>query len=182
VCCVLRAACCVRAVRCKIRGRFVRNRFALQRQTDRQLVECCTCICALAAALVMAGTGDVPLLRTLRALRGRVDQDVQYGHHMAVASAIGFLFLGGGRATLSTSNEAIAAAPPPLSRTDWTRLVPPPVLTGHVSSFPGDRRARHLALPALPRLDLRLPLPPPGVPPLPASSPRILSNRPSSKE
>jgi len=109
VCCVLRAACCVRAVRCKIRGRFVRNRFALQRQTDRQLVECCTCICALAAALVMAGTGDVPLLRTLRALRGRVDQDVQYGHHMAVASAIGFLFLGGGRATLSTSNEAIAA-------------------------------------------------------------------------
>jgi ATP-binding cassette subfamily C (CFTR/MRP) protein 1 len=26
--------------------------------------------------------------------------------------------------------------PPPPSRTDWTRLVPPPVLTGHVSSLP----------------------------------------------
>ena len=26
------------------------------------------------------------------------------------------------------------SAPPPPSRTDWTRLVPPPVLTGHVSS------------------------------------------------
>jgi 2,3-bisphosphoglycerate-dependent phosphoglycerate mutase len=25
--------------------------------------------------------------------------------------------------------------PPPPSRTDWTRLVPPPVLTGHVSSL-----------------------------------------------
>jgi len=57
----------------------------------------------------MAGTGDVPLLRILRALRGRVDPDLLYGHHMAIASAIGFLFLGGGRATLSTSNEAIAA-------------------------------------------------------------------------
>jgi ATP-binding cassette subfamily B (MDR/TAP) protein 1 len=35
-------------------------------------------------------------------------------------------------------NMSLAQAPPPplpLSRTDWTRLVPPPVLTGHVSSL-----------------------------------------------
>jgi len=31
--------------------------------------------------------------------------------------------------------QAVRGAPPP-SRTDWTRLVPPPVLTGHVSSLP----------------------------------------------
>ena len=29
------------------------------------------------------------------------------------------------------------SSPPPPSRTDWTRLVPPPVLTGHVSSLQG---------------------------------------------
>jgi len=40
--------------------------------------------------------GDVP---------AQVDPDLLYGHHMAIGSAIGFLFLGGGRATLSTSNE-----------------------------------------------------------------------------
>ena len=28
-----------------------------------------------------------------------------------------------------------APPPPPPSRTEWTRLVPPPVLTGHVSSL-----------------------------------------------
>jgi translation initiation factor IF-2 len=32
--------------------------------------------------------------------------------------------------------------PPPPSRTDWTRLVPPPVLTGHVSSLSGGAHAR----------------------------------------
>ncbi len=32
-----------------------------------------------------------------------------YGNHQAIASAVGLLFLGGGRATLSRSNEAIAA-------------------------------------------------------------------------
>ena len=58
---------------------------------------------------MLAGTGDVELLRHLRQLRARVDGDVHYGHHMAISMAIGLLFLGGGRATLSTSNEAIAA-------------------------------------------------------------------------
>ena len=32
-----------------------------------------------------------------------------YGHHQAIASAMGLLFLGGGRATLSRDNESIAA-------------------------------------------------------------------------
>jgi hypothetical protein len=33
---------------------------------------------------------------------------------------------------------AAKGAPPPPSRTNWTRLVPPPVLTGRVSSHAGD--------------------------------------------
>jgi len=79
------------------------------RKVDKQLIETCIAITALSGSLVMAGTGDLDLLRQLRTLRARVDKDLHYGHHMAIAMAIGFLFLGGGRATLCTSNEAIAA-------------------------------------------------------------------------
>ena len=79
------------------------------RRIDKQLIETCLAITALSAALVMAGTGDLQLLRHLRALRSRVDADLNYGHHMAFGMAIGLLFLGGGRATLCTSNEAIGA-------------------------------------------------------------------------
>jgi hypothetical protein len=32
-------------------------------------------------------------------------------------------------------DPSVRPAPPPPSRTNWTRLVPPPVLTGHVSSL-----------------------------------------------
>ena len=35
--------------------------------------------------------------------------EVAYGFHMAMAMAIGFLFLGGGRLTLGTSKRAVAA-------------------------------------------------------------------------
>ena len=47
----------------------------------------------------------------------------------------------GARADLAEGHVALNAAlrssppPPPPSRTNWTRLVPPPVLTGHVSSL-----------------------------------------------
>ena len=89
--------------------------------------------------MVMAGTGDLDTLRTLRELRrrkvsrgpdasssaGGKDGDesnrdttnaaaepgkyTTYGNHQAIAASMGLLFLGGGRATLSRSNEAIAA-------------------------------------------------------------------------
>merc|ERR1712185_488878 len=57
----------------------------------------------------MAGTGDVDCLRVLRELRWRIDADVTYGNHMALHSAIGLLFLGGGRASLGRNKESIAA-------------------------------------------------------------------------
>lgn len=46
---------------------------------------------------VMAGTGNLDVLRIARQLRKRHSPDVPYGSHMAVHMAIGLLFLGGGR-------------------------------------------------------------------------------------
>ena len=80
----------------------------------------------MAAAAVMAGTGDVPTLRLLRHLRARLEapesnqaqsankereknkSGMSYGAHMAIQTAIGFLFLGGSTRTFSTENDAIA--------------------------------------------------------------------------
>jgi anaphase-promoting complex subunit 1 len=55
----------------------------------------------------MAGTGDLPLLTKLQKLHERLGVDVSYGSHMACNMAIGLLFAGGGRYSLSTSNTAI---------------------------------------------------------------------------
>ena len=57
----------------------------------------------------MAGTGDCDTLAVLRAMRSTIDKAVTYGFHMALHMAIGFVFLGGGRYTLTTSTPAIAA-------------------------------------------------------------------------
>jgi len=49
---------------------------------------------------VMAGTGDLSVLRLCRYLRTRIGSPfgfVSYGSHMAIAMAIGLLFLGGGK-------------------------------------------------------------------------------------
>ncbi|KAL8849822.1 MAG: hypothetical protein Q9221_005238 [Calogaya cf. arnoldii] len=64
---------------------------------------------ALAAAFVMAGTGDLQVFRRLRALHGRSDADTPFGSHLAAHMAIGVLFLGGGTHSLGTSNIAVAS-------------------------------------------------------------------------
>jgi anaphase-promoting complex subunit 1 len=69
----------------------------------------CQDVLALSVSIVMAGTGDIPVLRRLRALHGRDDPDVPYGSHLAAHLAIGALFLGCGTVTFGTSNQAIAA-------------------------------------------------------------------------
>lgn len=56
----------------------------------------------------MAGTGDVACLQRLRIRHGLFGPHIRYGAHMATHMALGFLFLGGGRYTLGTSNAAIA--------------------------------------------------------------------------
>ncbi|KAK4141020.1 uncharacterized protein C8A04DRAFT_31456 [Dichotomopilus funicola] len=80
---------------------------------DNELARNNACMCvdvlALSCATVMAGTGDITVLRRLRALHGRDDTTTSYGSHLAAHLAIGALFLGSGTATFGTSNLAIAS-------------------------------------------------------------------------
>lgn len=67
---------------------------------------------ALALAVIVAGSGDLHVLRLLRRLRKRSGPSLgrqRYGSHMAMHMAIGFVFMGGGCQTFGTSNIAIAA-------------------------------------------------------------------------
>lgn len=83
---------------------------SVARMLGFQAIENCILMALLALSLVMAGTGDLGVLRYVRKLRLRCyDQSVTYGSQMAVHMALGFLFLGGGRYTLSRSPAAIAA-------------------------------------------------------------------------
>uniref|UniRef100_A0A671SR67 Anaphase-promoting complex subunit 1-like n=1 Tax=Sinocyclocheilus anshuiensis TaxID=1608454 RepID=A0A671SR67_9TELE len=63
----------------------------------------------LAVSMVMAGSGNLKVLQLCRFLHKRTFGEMNYGFHMAHHMALGLLFLGGGRYTLSTSNSAIAA-------------------------------------------------------------------------
>lgn len=78
-------------------------------QLARNNVQMCQDVIALSAASVMAGTGDLEVLRRLRALHARDDPVTSYGSHMAAHLAIGAIFLGSGTSTFSTSNLAIAS-------------------------------------------------------------------------
>lgn len=63
----------------------------------------------LSLGLVMAGTGDIACLQRLRIRHGLFGPHIRYGAHIATHMAIGFLFMGGGRYTLGTSNAPIAS-------------------------------------------------------------------------
>ena len=76
---------------------------------EHPILEMCLNSVAVSLAMVMAGTGDVGTFKLLRAIRWRCDGSIRYGTHMAIGSAIGLLFLGGGTCTLGTEPEDIAA-------------------------------------------------------------------------
>lgn len=83
-------------------------------KSDKRCAEMSALQIVLAHSLVLAGTGSLSLLRTLRKLRKRLSIDGKsadgiYGYHMAIGMAIGFLFLGGGRFSISSSPKAIAS-------------------------------------------------------------------------
>ena len=71
------------------------------------------CILVLSLCIVMAGTGDLNTIRLVRYLRSRVGPNqhstVTYGSHMALHLGLGLLFLGGGKFTLNTRPESVAA-------------------------------------------------------------------------
>ncbi|XP_041922218.1 anaphase-promoting complex subunit 1 isoform X2 [Alosa sapidissima] len=77
--------------------------------TGHYNVQTCLSMVLLAVSMVMAGSGDLKVLQLCRFLHKRVGGEMNYGFHMAHHMALGLLFLGGGRYTLSTSNSAIAA-------------------------------------------------------------------------
>lgn len=64
----------------------------------------------LGLSLIMAGTGDLDIMRRLRYLQGITDEYTKYGNYMATNMSLGFLFLGGGQQAFNTNdNFAIAA-------------------------------------------------------------------------
>ena len=71
------------------------------------------CILVLSLCIIMAGTGDLNTIRLVRYLRSRVGPSkhstVTYGSHMALHLGLGLLFLGGGKFTLNTRPESVAA-------------------------------------------------------------------------
>ncbi|XP_077546516.1 anaphase promoting complex subunit 1 [Haemaphysalis longicornis] len=81
-------------------------------QAGRNTLETCLLVSVLSLSLVMAGTGDLEVMRICRHLRLRSSQassHVLYGSYLATHMALGFLFLGGTELTLSTRPLAIAA-------------------------------------------------------------------------
>lgn len=76
---------------------------------DKRTYQTCLCVAAYAISMVMAGTGDVECFVTLRRIRKILEKDMHYGFNMAIHMSIGFLFLGSGKYTFSTSNLSIAA-------------------------------------------------------------------------
>ncbi|XP_032663807.1 anaphase-promoting complex subunit 1 isoform X2 [Odontomachus brunneus] len=78
----------------------------------KSTVETCLNVVLLSTAVVMAGTGNLDVMRICRHIRTRVgpaSSVVTYGSHLATHMALGFLFLGGGRYNLSNSPFAVAA-------------------------------------------------------------------------
>lgn len=74
-------------------------------------VQLCYCLFIYSMLLctlqVMAGTGNLEVLRLCRHLRSRVGVTyayVLYGSHMAISMSLGLLFMGGGRWVLAIVN------------------------------------------------------------------------------
>lgn len=77
----------------------------------RLSTENCLCVIVISLAMVMAGSGDLEVLRLCRYLRSRVGPNfahVLYGSQMAVGMALSLLFMGGGRYTLKTDSLSVA--------------------------------------------------------------------------
>ena len=80
----------------------------LTQRPDSSTLITCLCTASISLAMVMAGTGDLDSFRLFRALRWKCDDDALYGTHMAFGTAIGLLFLGGGKCTLGSKPEDVA--------------------------------------------------------------------------
>ena len=64
---------------------------------DRSTIETCRVSLLLSLALVVAGSGDLEVLRIARVMKQRADDSTQFGINGAIDLALGIAFLGGGR-------------------------------------------------------------------------------------
>ncbi|RDD40313.1 Anaphase-promoting complex subunit 1 [Trichoplax sp. H2] len=81
----------------------------ISEEAGKCTIEMCLGTICLALAMVMSGTGNLTVLKTLRKLHSQLGStEINYGRHMAIHMSIGLLFLGGGRYTLNTTNESVA--------------------------------------------------------------------------
>ncbi|KAI8837479.1 hypothetical protein BJ741DRAFT_664135 [Chytriomyces cf. hyalinus JEL632] len=77
---------------------------------NKSVARTCCDVILLSLGVVMAGSGNLELLRRLHPLTDRTSSDTSYGSQMALQMALGFLFLGSANGlTLGTSNAAVAA-------------------------------------------------------------------------
>ena len=65
-------------------------------------------MCALAMSLIMAGTGDTECFRIIRVIRKKLENDMNFGHNIAINMALGFLFMGTGAFRPSRTKFGIA--------------------------------------------------------------------------
>ncbi|XP_030051793.1 anaphase-promoting complex subunit 1 [Microcaecilia unicolor] len=77
--------------------------------TGHYNLETCLSVVLLSLAMVMSGSGNLKVLQLCRFMHKKTGGEMNYGFHLAHHMALGLLFLGGGRYTLSTSNSSIAA-------------------------------------------------------------------------
>ncbi|XP_053314793.1 anaphase-promoting complex subunit 1 [Spea bombifrons] len=77
--------------------------------TGHYNLETCLSVVLLSLSMVMAGSGNLTVLQLCRFMHKKTGGEMNYGFHLAHHMALGLLFLGGGRYTLSTSNSSIAA-------------------------------------------------------------------------
>jgi len=81
----------------------------------KNFLESSVCTLLLGLSLILAGSGDIKVLRLCRLMQAKVVTATQvasnsntYGLEMCVAMATGILFLGGGRYSLSNDDKSIA--------------------------------------------------------------------------
>ncbi|KAM4693876.1 anaphase-promoting complex subunit 1 [Discoglossus pictus] len=77
--------------------------------TGHYNLETCLSVVLLSLSMVMAGSGNLKVLQLCRFMHKKTGGEMNYGFHLAHHMALGLLFLGGGRYSLSTSNSSIAA-------------------------------------------------------------------------
>ena len=110
-----------------VSGLQQRRRHALR--PSRSVLEAAIASCALGAAMVCAGSGDLEVMRQLRRIRGGAER-WGFGLNQALHTALGLLFLGAGDYALSNDDGSVAfllcAAFPalPAAPDDGSRFLP----------------------------------------------------------